>query len=83
MISLLMKNRPWSGHPRPDFIKITAEGVLVTADTMIATIQGYRIDGGRLAPEPTPNGYLKQYWGWYHPATAWEIEEFKHLGGQI
>ena len=41
-------------------------------------MKGYRIDGTKLLIEPTPEGYLKQYWGWYHPATAWEIEEFRN-----
>ena len=75
MISVYAKNRPWSGHPRCDFIHVVTEVPL--------QLEGYRIDGEKLSIEPTPDGYLKQYWGWYHPATAWEIEEFRRLGGGI
>ena len=75
MITLLMKNRPWSGHPRCDFIRIVSESP--------QKIEGYRIDGARLSPEPTPGTYLKTHGGWYHPATAWEIEEYRRLGGRL
>lgn len=75
MISVYAKNRPWSGHPRCDFIRVVTEKPL--------HVKGYRIDGTKLLIEPTPEGYLKQYWGWYHPATAWEIEEFRRLGGGL
>jgi hypothetical protein len=75
MIALYMKNRPWSGHPRCDYIRVVSQEP--------PQIHGYRIDGGRLAEESTPNGYLAKYAGWYHPATAWEIEEYRRLGGKI
>jgi len=75
MIALYMKNRPWSGHPRCDYLRVISERPL--------EIRGYRIDGGRLSEEPAPNGYLSKFAGWYHPATAWEIEEFRRLGGRV
>jgi hypothetical protein len=85
MISLYVKNRPWNGHPKCDFVHVLSEVPLST--------KGYRIDrtGARLAEEPTPNSsangkvmaYLNLYFSWYHPATAWEIEEFKRLGGRL
>ena len=75
MIALYMKNRPWSGLPRCDYIRVVSDAPL--------EIRGYRIDGGRLAEESAPNGYLAKYSGWYHPATAWEIEEYRRLGGRI
>lgn len=77
MISIYAKNRPWNGHPRCDYIHVVSEEPL--------KVKGYRIDrnGAKLAEEPTPSGYLQQYRGWYHPATAWEIEEFKRLGGSV
>jgi hypothetical protein len=75
MIALLMKNRLWSGHPRCDFIRIVSENP--------QAIEGYRIDGARLTREPTPNGYLQTYRGWYHPATSWEIEEYRRYGGRL
>jgi hypothetical protein len=75
MIALYMKNRPWSGHPRCDYIRVISEKPL--------EIRGFKIDGGHLAEEPAANGYLARFAGWYHPATAWEIEEFRRLGGRI
>ena len=75
MISVYAKNRQWSGHPRCDFVLVVSENP--------PDVRGFRIDGGRLSEEPAANGYLKQYGGWYHPATAWEIEEFKRLGGKV
>ncbi len=73
MISLYMKNRPWSGEPRCDFLRVISENP--------AVVRGYRMDGARLSPEPVPDGYLRKFRGWYHPATAWEIEEFQRMGG--
>jgi hypothetical protein len=73
MITLYMKNRPWSGEPRCDFLKILSENPRV--------LRGYRIDGAGLAHEPVPDDYLLKYTGWYHPATAWEIEEFHRMSG--
>lgn len=75
MISLYAKNRPWNGHPRCDFIRVVSEEPL--------KIRGYRIDrtGAKLAQEPAPSEYFNLYFSWYHPATAWEIEEFRRLGG--
>jgi hypothetical protein len=75
MIALYMKNRPWSGHPRCDYVRVISEEPI--------SIRGYRIDGGRLAEESAPNGYLAKFAGWYHPATSWEIEEYRRLGGKI
>jgi hypothetical protein len=48
-------------------------------------IKGFRIDrtGAKLDEEPTPNGYFNLYFAWYHPATAWDMEEFKRLGGRV
>jgi len=73
MITLLMKNRQSSGLPRCDFIRI------VSANPRV--IEGFRIDGGRLEKEPIPQEYLDRYAGWYHPATSWEIEEYRRYGG--
>jgi hypothetical protein len=74
MIALYMKNRPWSEHPRCDFLRVIRRQPL--------EIKGFRIDGAnRLAEESIDSGYLKKYGGWYHPATAWEIEEYRRLGG--
>jgi len=77
MIPLYVKNRPWNGHPRCDYIQVLSENP--------QQIQGYRIDrsGAKLAEEPTPNSYLNLYFSWYHPATAWEIQEFKRLRGRL
>jgi hypothetical protein len=77
MISIYVKNRPWNGHPRCDFIRVISETPLA--------IKGYRIDrsGAKLSEESTPDGYFNLYFSWYHPATAWEIEEFKRLGGSL
>jgi hypothetical protein len=74
MITLYMKNRPWSGHPRCDFVRV--------ARRLPPEIKGFRIDGAnRLAEESIEPEYLRKYGGWYHPATAWEIEEYRRLGG--
>jgi hypothetical protein len=73
MISLYVKNRPWSGHPRCDYVRIMADAPLA--------IKGFRINGARVVEEPTVGTYLSTYRGWYHPATAWEIEEFRRMGG--
>ena len=77
MISIYVKNRPWNGHPRCDFIRVISEKPL--------QIKGYRIDrtGAKLEEEPIPNGYFNLYFAWYHPATTWDIEEFKRLGGRL
>lgn len=73
MIALYMKNRPWSGEPRCDYVHVLSERPQV--------MQGYRVDGARLVSEALPPGYLARYGGWYHPATAWEIEEYRRMGG--
>jgi len=76
MITLYMKNCPWSGHPRCDYIRVITLRPL--------EIKGFRIDGkNRLAEETIDAGYLRRYGGWYHPATTWEIEEYKRLGGVV
>ena len=41
MISVYAKNRPWSGHPRCDFIHVVAEVPL--------QLEGYRIDCEKLS----------------------------------
>ena len=73
MIALYIKNRPWSGEPRCDYVHVVSE--------QPPQMRGYRIDGGRLVAESLTAGYLKRYQGWYHPATSWEIEEYRRLGG--
>ncbi len=73
MIALYMKNRPWSGEPRCDSVHVVSERPPV--------MKGYRLDGARLVSETLPPGYLVRFRGWYHPATAWEIEEYRRLGG--
>jgi hypothetical protein len=75
MITLYTKNRPWSGEPRCDFIRVLSENP--------ESARGYRIEGAQLAAEPIPDGYLRKYVGWYHPATAWEIEEFHRMAGGV
>jgi hypothetical protein len=73
MIALYMKNRPWPGEPHCDYIRVLSEEPL--------RIVGFRMDGIRLKKEPLPETYLKQYAGWYHPATCWEIEQYRRLLG--
>jgi hypothetical protein len=73
VITLYRKNRPWSGLPRADYVRVVSKSPEL--------IEGFRIDGGRLAREPVGAGYLKQYGAWYHPATSWEIEEYRRMGG--
>ncbi len=74
MISLYMKNRPWNGQPRCDYLRVISEQPL--------QVTGYRIGGAnKLEEEPVDPGYLVKYRGWYHPATSWEIEEYRRLGG--
>jgi len=73
VIALYTKNRPWGGEPRCDYLHIVSE--------QPPLIHGYRISGTRLLPQPLPPGYLLRFRGWYHPATAWEIEEYRRLGG--
>jgi hypothetical protein len=75
MIVLYMKNRPWGGEPKCDYVRIISP--------QPAQIRGYRIDGTRLIQEKIPEGYLRQHSGWYHPATSWEIEEYRRLGGLL
>ena len=73
MIVLYMKNRPWSGEPRCDYVRVVS--------VRPARVAGYRIEGARLVPLELPPGYLERFRGWYHPATAWEIQEYRRLGG--
>ena len=76
MIALYMKNRPWNGQPRCDYVRVISQKPL--------QIKGFRIDGAnKLSEEAVDAGYLQKYGGWYHPATAWEIEEYKRLGGAV
>ncbi|MGA2764291.1 MAG: hypothetical protein ABSG17_13090 [Spirochaetia bacterium] len=75
MISIYMKNRPWTGNPRCDYVRVISR----EPDRIV----GYRIDGARLAEEAVAPGYLDRFGGWYHPATAWEIEEYRRLGGLL
>ncbi len=71
MIIIYAKNRPWGGEPRFDFLKVVSRD----------SVNGYRIDASTLKVETIPAAYLQKYTGWYHPATSWEIEEFRRLGG--
>ncbi len=73
MIVLYMKNRPWSGEPRCDYVRVVSR--------QPPRILGYRVEGARLVSITLPLGYLDRFRGWYHPATAWEIEEYRRLGG--
>jgi hypothetical protein len=73
VITIYMKNRPWSGEPRCDFLRVVS--------TNPDVVRGYRIEGARLAHESIAADYLQKYLGWYHPATAWEIEEYHRMGG--
>ena len=73
MIALYMKNRPWSGEPRCDYVHVLSERPQVT--------HGYRVEGARLLSVTLPPGYLSRYRGWYHPATSWEIQEYRRRGG--
>ncbi len=75
MISLYVKNRPWNGQPTADYVRVMS----VRPDKL----SGFRINGGTLAVVPTPPDYLRRFGGWFHPATAWEIEEFRRLGGVL
>ncbi len=73
MITIYMKNRPWGGEPRYDFIRVVSRSPEVA--------HGFRIDGAALVSEPISISYLQKFSGWYHPATSWEVEEFQRLGG--
>jgi len=76
MIALYIKNRPWNGQPTCDYVRVVSQTPL--------QVEGFRIDrANRLAKEAIDSEYLKRYGGWYHPATAWEIEEYKRLGGKV
>ena len=75
MIVLYMKNRPWSGEPRCDFVHVVSR--------QPPKMRGYRVEGARLVAQALPPGYLTRYQGWYHPATSWEIEEYRRLGGSL
>ena len=75
MIALYVKNRPWNGTPRPDYIRVLGQDP--------EQLKAYRIDGSRLAEEPLTDGFLRKYQGWYHPATSWEVEEYRRLGGRV
>jgi hypothetical protein len=44
-------------------------------------ILGYKIINERLSRLSIPVDFMEKYKGWYHPATAWEIEEYRRLGG--
>jgi len=73
VIALYVKNTPWNGHPRCDYVRVLSEEPLA--------IRGFRIEGRAVVEEPTAGTYLATYRGWYHPATAWEMEEFRRRGG--
>jgi hypothetical protein len=78
MIALYMKNTPRGEEPRYDFVRVVSQKPL--------QIRGYRIDrmeGPRLIQESIPDSYLSNFRGWYHPATCWEIEEYRRLGGSV
>ena len=74
MITLYMKNRPWNGQPRADYVRVVSQAP--------EQLEAFRVDGGKLAAEPVPVGYLRRYGAWYHPATSWEIEEYRRMGGR-
>jgi hypothetical protein len=71
VITVFVKNRPWSGEPHCDFVRVVSQSPQV--------IKGYVNDGLRLKQVPIPEDYLKTYSGWFHPATAWELTEFKRM----
>jgi hypothetical protein len=73
MITIYAKNRSWGGEPRFDFIKVVSRD----------SISGYKIDASTLKAETMSAAYLQKYSGRYHPATSWEIEEFRKLGGSM
>ncbi len=76
MITLYMKTRPWNGQPRCDYVRVISQSPL--------QIKGFRINGAnKLSEEAIDSEYLRKYGGWYHPATAWEIEEYRRLGGVV
>jgi hypothetical protein len=78
MIALYMKNTLREEEPRYDFVQVVSQKPL--------QIKGYRIDrmeGHRLIQESIPESYLSSYRGRYHPATCWEIEEYRRLGGNV
>ena len=56
VITLYMKNRPWNGQPRADYVHVLSQAP--------ERLEAFRVDGGRLATEPVPSGYLKQYGAW-------------------
>jgi hypothetical protein len=56
-----------------DFIRIITDKPL--------NILAYCIQGKRLETQWVPQDFMKRWQGWYHPATAWEIEEYRRLGG--
>jgi hypothetical protein len=71
MITVFVKNRPWSGEPHCDFVRVISQSPQV--------VQGFMNDGFRLKRVPIPEDYLKTYSGWFHPATAWEMSEFQRM----
>jgi hypothetical protein len=71
VITVFVKNRPWSGEPHCDFVRVVSQFPQV--------IKGYAHDGFRLKQIPIPTDYLKTYSGWFHPATAWEIAQFHRM----
>jgi hypothetical protein len=71
VITVFVKNRPWSGEPHCDFVRVVSQSPQV--------IKGYVNDGLRLKQVPIAEDYLKTYSGWFHPATAWELTEFKRM----
>lgn len=73
MITLYIKNRPWGGEPRCDYVRVIS--------ARPPRIVGYRLEGGRLISVAIPAEYLVKFRGWYHPATAWEIQEYRGLRG--
>jgi len=73
VIALYLKNLPRSGELRCDYVHVLSERPPV--------MQGYRRDGAHLVSVVLPPGYLARFRGWYHPATAWEIEVYRRLGG--
>jgi len=71
-----MKNRPQDSQPYWDYLRVIAQRPL--------RLVGYRFDRGRrLAEEPLESSFMRDFGGWYHPATAWERERFRQMGGVL
>ena len=73
-----MKNSLRMREPPYDFVRVLSQKP--------PRYRGYRIDrdhGPCLLQEEIPDTYLAEHRGWYHPATSWEIERYRELGGSV